>query len=253
MSFTRTLIAAALFATAVTAHAQTSIDHDKALAGSVTPGDLPGYPIEIKQAGHYVLKSNLMVPGGVNGIQVTVPNVTIDMNGFTVQGPKVCQLVNQLLSCSGASGFHYGVLFTDAALGAVLRNGRSNGFSGAGVAVSEGSVEDVSASQNAVGMYLGNTTGLSVRARNVSGSLNGSTGIQLQAGVIDGANAFHNAGSGFVAGMGKSLISNAVAHQNSGYGFRYGAVRATASWGNKTGNTQSVTSLGANISEYTPY
>ena len=37
----------------------TLIDQNKALAGSVTPGDTPGFPVTISQPGSYRLSGNL--------------------------------------------------------------------------------------------------------------------------------------------------------------------------------------------------
>ena len=38
------------------------IDQNKALAGNVTPGDAPGFPVTITLPGSYRLSSNLIVP-----------------------------------------------------------------------------------------------------------------------------------------------------------------------------------------------
>lgn len=65
------------------------ITQAKAQAGNVTPGDTAGFPITISQSGSYRLDSNLTVPNGANGIQVQVANVTIDLNGFTIEGNGV--------------------------------------------------------------------------------------------------------------------------------------------------------------------
>ena len=64
------------------------IDQDLALAGGVTPGDLPGFPVEISRPGSYRLSGNLRVSvPGVHPIIIRADNVTIDLNGFTIQGP----------------------------------------------------------------------------------------------------------------------------------------------------------------------
>jgi len=60
------------------------IDQNKALAGNVTPGDTAGFPVTISQPGSYRLSSNLTVPSGQSAITITVPNVTIDLNGFSI-------------------------------------------------------------------------------------------------------------------------------------------------------------------------
>ena len=62
------------------------IDQNKALAGGATPGDTPGFPVTISQPGSYRLSGNLTLPTGMNGIEIQVPNVTIDLNGFSIIG-----------------------------------------------------------------------------------------------------------------------------------------------------------------------
>jgi hypothetical protein len=62
------------------------IDQNKALAGNVTLGDTPGFPVSITQSGSYRLDSNLLAPAGANGIEITASNVTIDLNGFSIIG-----------------------------------------------------------------------------------------------------------------------------------------------------------------------
>ena len=60
------------------------INHAAALAGSVTPGDTPGYPVELTHGGSYRLTSDLS--GAVQlALGVTDP-VWIDLGGFTIDG-----------------------------------------------------------------------------------------------------------------------------------------------------------------------
>ena len=88
----RSLIAVGLFAMlsghALAIDGVVLIDQNKALAGSVTPGDAPGFPVWITQSGSYRLSSNLVVPNAqTNGIEVRAANVQLDLNGFTIRGP----------------------------------------------------------------------------------------------------------------------------------------------------------------------
>jgi hypothetical protein len=62
------------------------LDQLKALAGNITPGDAPGFPITITRPGRYVLTSNLDVSAGANGIVLKTSDVTIDFNGFRLAG-----------------------------------------------------------------------------------------------------------------------------------------------------------------------
>lgn len=92
------------------------IDQNKALAGSVTPGDAAGFPVTISQPGSYRLSGNLTVPGGTDGIVIGTSGVTLDLNGFSINK-------------SGGPG---GQAITDneVALSRItIRNGQINGFS----------------------------------------------------------------------------------------------------------------------------
>jgi hypothetical protein len=60
-----------------------------ALAGNVTPGDAPGFPITLSVSGSYRFASNLLVNTAVDGIDVTAPEVTIDFAGFRMAGSGV--------------------------------------------------------------------------------------------------------------------------------------------------------------------
>src|SRR3982750_97221 len=61
------------------------IDQNKALAGNVTPGDAPGFPVTITQPGSYRLAGNLVAPLNQMVILVAANNVVIDLNGFNVR------------------------------------------------------------------------------------------------------------------------------------------------------------------------
>src|SRR5262249_48726920 len=68
------------------ANAQVLINQADALAGNVTPGDAPGFPVTISQPGSYRLSSNLDVPSHGLGIDIQADDVSIDLNGFRIRG-----------------------------------------------------------------------------------------------------------------------------------------------------------------------
>lgn len=80
------------------------INQAAALAGGVTPGDAAGFPVTISAPGSYVLTGSLAVAGTTSGIDISVDDVSIDLNGFTISGPEVCTGSGATLSCSGTSG-----------------------------------------------------------------------------------------------------------------------------------------------------
>ena len=77
------------------------IDQNRALAGSITPGDAAGFPVTISQPGSYRLSGNLTVPDqNTTAILITASHVTIDLNGFAILGPTDCS--GNLNPCAAA-------------------------------------------------------------------------------------------------------------------------------------------------------
>src|SRR5262245_4147186 len=69
---------------AIAVDGTTLIDQNRAIAGNVTPGDAPGFPVTISRAGSYKLSGNLDAPG-LNAVEITADRVTLDLNGFTIR------------------------------------------------------------------------------------------------------------------------------------------------------------------------
>src|SRR5947199_9680744 len=77
------------------------INQSAALAGNVTPGDTPGFPVTISVPGSYKLSGNLTVPdANTDAIVIASSDVTFDLNGFSIIGPVVCSGVGASLVCS---------------------------------------------------------------------------------------------------------------------------------------------------------
>jgi len=64
------------------------ITQSKALQGGVSPGDRPGFPIEITREGVFRLAGDISIPRSTNGIVISVPHVTIDLGNFTIGGGR---------------------------------------------------------------------------------------------------------------------------------------------------------------------
>jgi hypothetical protein len=61
------------------------INEARALAGDVTPGDTPGFPVTLSRPGSYRLTSRLATSSkSTTAILVTSDDVTLDLNGFTI-------------------------------------------------------------------------------------------------------------------------------------------------------------------------
>src|SRR5262249_22472005 len=83
----------------------TLIDQKAVMAGKVTAGDAPGFPVTISQPGSYRLSGNLVVPDpGTTAVEITADNVTLDLNGFAIMGPNVCLPNPTRCTVSGGAG-----------------------------------------------------------------------------------------------------------------------------------------------------
>jgi hypothetical protein len=157
------------------------INQSSALAGNVTPGDTPGFPVTISVSGSYRLSSNLIVPDpSTTAIVITADSVSIDLNGFSIIGPAVCP---------GTSCF---------ALVEVPAIVSSN----AGISVSNGTVRGVG-------------TGISLRGPhsrvvNVAAFGNVFDGIQVSSGIVSSCTASSNGFYGIHTGCPSLIVMNAA-------------------------------------------
>ncbi len=184
------------------------IDQARALAGGITPGDAPGFPVTLSRSGSYRLSGNLTVPDeNTTAIEITADNVTLDLNGFTILGPTVCS--GTPLSCT-PTGFGVGVA-AGFQLNTTVVNGSVQGMGKLGVfANGLGSrVEKVHATSNGgtgisvVGTVAGNTA-----------TFNGATGIAAS-GTVTGNTAINNGGTGISA---DGTVTGNEAVSNGGHG-----------------------------------
>lgn len=191
---TRTLVATGVLTlVALTAGgqalAQATIDQNKALAGNVTPGDLPGFPITLSVPGSYKLTGNLVVPGGLRGIEITSDNVTLDLNGFRIAGSGTCtrDQSTYVVNCSSPSA--YGIVVTAGGVTGVVRNGSVQGFN-TGVLLEGGTAESLTVRHNSQGLVFNGLFAAS-RATGVLAELN-QTGIFMAWGMIERSVAIAN-------------------------------------------------------------
>ncbi len=123
---------AALFGPGVAAagDGRIEINQARALAGGVTAGDAPGFPVTISTDGSFVLTSDLVVPVDEDGLFVNGADTSIDLNGFSVVGPASCS--GSPISCLG-TGAGVGEGIYVFAGSAEIRNGSVRGFGSVGV------------------------------------------------------------------------------------------------------------------------
>jgi hypothetical protein len=239
----------ALAATA--AAAQTPIDQNRALAGNISPGDTPGFPITLNQPGSYKLTSNLYVPAGLSGVDINAANVTLDLNGFAIVGPEDCRLLNGSFVCNGTAGSAAGVLPGENSR---VMNGSIRGFAH-GLQTNVGfTAERLTLSLNREwGVRIINANGANAAhlaellvERNGKGGLLLTTRASLRDSVIS-----QNGGVGIELGhaivhvRGNQLFDNRGYAINAGGGTAY--VQATVQYNNSAATLGSVISLGNNV------
>lgn len=200
-----------LFSLVLAASAQAqvvTIDQAKALAGNVTPGDAPGFPVTISRPGSYILSGRLDVPPDTSGIEITSDDVTLNLNGFAVRGPVVCTPSGLTINCNAAGELNGdGVIASSGARRTHLFGGRVVGFARRGVVLGSGSIVER--------LFIGdiNFAGAVIAggSRLVDSSIGRvrSTGLLLGGGAVDRVSLFSIGGRGIEAfGTGGSSITN---------------------------------------------
>lgn len=102
------------------------INQASAMAGGITPGDAPGFPVTISRSGNYRLSGDISVAGTDNAFEITSPYVAIDLNRFKIQGPVTCSTPVITMSCVGGIPSQTGV---DSQFGNIsIFNGSIRGF-----------------------------------------------------------------------------------------------------------------------------
>jgi hypothetical protein len=193
--------------------AQQHINEGMVLQGNVTPMDAPGYPLTLSVPGVYKLTSNLNVPTSARGIDITVPGVVLDLNGFSItqSAGKCAQAVTLDVTCSTAPGT-IGIrsVFGGQTDGVTtIRNGFVRGFTTGVVIFKTGIVESMVFSHNEDALIVGMSNLDETRASrvaDVTAELNG-TAIRMGGGLIERAVLVHN-GIG-VEGMNGSITKDA--------------------------------------------
>ena len=207
------------------------INQARAIAGGVTVGDLPGFPVTLSQSGSYRLTGGLDVTGEpspehVTAIEITSSFVTLDLNGFELLGPTLC--TGSPVDTCAPEGAGRGIASAGANF-VVIRNGTVRGFGGVGIHAGHATIDGVSAVSNGgTGLWIqfGGIVkrsssrvnghdgiagdGLLVRATHVAG--NRLSGIYVNPGIVGGAVSWLNGWFGIHAVDG--LIVESTAREN---------------------------------------
>jgi hypothetical protein len=200
------------------------INPAKALAGGVTSGDTAGFPVTISQAGSYRLTSSLDLTGqpspeNVTAIQVLANRVTIDLNGFAIEGSTSCTGLPD--GCTPNAGSGVGIQAEPGAHWTTITNGAIRGLGSTGISLLQyGRIESVTVADNRLAgiSALGGALVRGCRAIQ-----NGGAGVSVGSDpVIEGNVVLNNAGSGLVVAGGGALRGNSIA-QNKSYGVETGS------------------------------
>ncbi len=212
------------------------IDQKAALAGRVTPGDTPGFPVTISQPGSYRLTSNLVVPdAATTAVQITANDVTLDLNGFSIIGPNTCtpNPVRCTYSGGGIGVAAVGPQGVVSPANVRLMNGTVRGMGGHGVRMmGDGTVVERvnSVSNGGPGIVVGagmvidsvaqlNGSGAALVGLIVRGSISANNvfGIFVRpGGVATGNSVYSNAAGGL--SVNNATASNNTANNNGDYG-----------------------------------
>lgn len=181
------------------------------------PGDTPSLPIQITSSGSYQLTSNLRTSSADQTIIViSSDNVTLDLGGFTIDGPNFC--LNPRTSPCTRSGNGIGIEVTPGSEHITIRNGHINGTGASGIQFTGGpslihdlTVEHAGGDCIQVG-FGAHVHGNSVRRCDGNGIRSSTYG-----------NIHHNlanatSSSGFRSSGGGSLFADNVAYDNGDHG-----------------------------------
>lgn len=181
-----------------------------AINSTNTPGDANSV-FRIVQPGSYYLTGNLTGVSGKHGIEIAANAVTIDLNGFDVQG---------------VAGSLSGIIAdTPADNDLAVLNGTIRNWGDAGVNFFFSQpigcrVENVLASGNG---STGIVTSSNAAITNCVAQDNVGSGISISSGVISGCSAYSNAGTAGISPGSGSTVTDSSAIGNAGIGISAGS------------------------------
>jgi len=129
------LLAAAAVCCAGASLASPRIIDQSCVPSGCFPGDRPGLPVEIEEAGSYRFASNLLLGrSDPRGVLIRVSNVHIDMAGFAVIGENRCEWTGESTECE-LNRWGAAIESVTSADGVSVVNGSIRGIEGDGMAL----------------------------------------------------------------------------------------------------------------------
>jgi Right handed beta helix region len=239
------LAAATLSLSAGLVSSPVTIDQALALRGGVTLHDAPGFPITLSSSGSYRLSSDLVVPAHADGIVVTAPHVSLDLNGHTVSGPVRCvhSASARAVECNWqVEPVPRAGISTAAAAHSIVRNGTVKGFAGMGIQHGETALlENLEVHSNAgagIAAAAGAEGGV---VRGVLVRNNGGSGMVCTDATVERSSFADNGGTGVDCKRG--VFSHSVSRGNGGFGVADGFKRGLRTLNNRQGTVASAAAL----------
>ncbi|MCB1553651.1 MAG: hypothetical protein KDJ14_07545 [Xanthomonadales bacterium] len=200
------------------------------VADGCFPGDAGGFPVTVAASGSYSLTSNLLVPDeNTHAIVVDAASVSIELNGFTIEGPVRCTGLED--DCTPGGGSGVGILATSGSTNVSVSNGSIVGMGWKGLQlVGQSSIERMRvehARRAAASLGVGGRVSQSAANRNgylgweatdarlidVTATGNGQAGINCARCIVERATVHDNVGVGMFDGYG-SIVTNSVFARN---------------------------------------
>jgi hypothetical protein len=175
------------------------ISQEAAVAGGITPGDAPDFPITLTAPGRYRLTGNLDAPAGADGFAIESDNVTLDFDGFTLNGGG--EAATGVISGNDAVEIRDGVI-TGFELFAIDTHSVGRFWTVSGMRV--------------VANGLGVSAGTYARVVDNNISFNNNYGLSCQFCLVQGNVVAQNHDDGIDV-KGASVLGNAIV-SNRGYG-----------------------------------
>jgi parallel beta-helix repeat protein len=200
------LVSILIAAPAIAAEGVVEINQACAVNMGCFSGDGPGLPVTISTSGSYRLTGNLSVPVDTNGIEITVNDVTMDLNGFVISGSGG-------VGGDGVSAANRGSI--------TVKDGVVKTMGGNGVLVGFQSLVQ--------GVHAGNNSLIGIMATGPGSTITGNTAMNnSQDGIavsgnskVADNNALFNLAKGISTGAGCSVTGN-IAEGNQSYGISTG-------------------------------
>jgi hypothetical protein len=172
-------------------------------------GDTAGFPVDIIEAGSYLLTGNLIAPtASTTMIRINADNVTLDLNGFSIIGPVECTGTPTVCDTPDPNN---GSGIAGGASSVTIKNGTVRGMGSRGIDFQLG--EDIRVRDMRV--ISNGEKGILAGARSVVSnctiSINGDVGLWLDgSGTAYGSNTINGNGGGTVAATEHNQLGSNV-------------------------------------------